>query len=253
MFQKVKQTRIYEELVNQIMESIKRGDLKPRDKLPSEKELAGIFGVSRTTVREALQSLEQYGVIEVQQGSQGGAFIKEMDLDSLIGRIISPLLMANLTLTELTEARAALEYTILTRLLEGRIDDGFLKKLEQNIAQTEEFYRNEKSEERLASNYRFHMILAEQTGNMIVVFLLKIVCELIFAFIEDVVPSVLMIEETFKAHKEITLALSQGDLPRAGEVCFQHILVVGQRIVEKSKRQSLLEITSSGEKERVVC
>lgn len=245
LFQRVRQTRIFEELVNQITESIKRGDLKPKDKLPSEKELTGIFGVSRTTVREALQSLEQYGVIEVQQGSQGGAFVRAIDLDALVGQFIHPLRMTNLTLAELTETRMALEYVVVTRLISGRIDETFLAALDENIAQTEAFWREGKKLERLENNFRFHMMIAEQTGNRIIPFLLKIVSELIFAFIEDVEPSTQMIEETILAHKAIAFALKNGDLLRAGEVCVEHIKLVTKRIVEKSKQQSLLEPTRS--------
>ena len=53
------------------MQAILRGELKPRAKLPSEFELGKIFGVSRVTVREALRSLKQFGIIEIRQGSQG--------------------------------------------------------------------------------------------------------------------------------------------------------------------------------------
>ncbi len=73
MFKKIKQNRMFEVIVDQVFEAMLRGDLKPNDKLPSEKELGQIFGVSRVTVREAIRSLEQFGAIEVRQGSMGGA------------------------------------------------------------------------------------------------------------------------------------------------------------------------------------
>lgn len=252
MFQKVKQTRIYEELVNQIIEAIKRGELKPHDKLPSEKELAGIFGVSRTTVREAIQSLEHYGIICVQQGSQGGAFVKEVDVDSLVGQIIHPLRMTNVTLEELTQARAALEYIILTRLIAGKVTEDSLARLEGNIARAEEYFKGNRSQERLAANFEFHIIIAEMTGNILIVFLLKIILDLIFSFIEDVQPSVLMMEDTIMEHKAMVAALRQGDLPLAGDICLRHITVVSKRIIEKSKQQSMLDLARSNHKGGVV-
>jgi len=242
LFQKVKQTRIYEELVSQIIEAIKRGELKPHDKLPAEKELAGIFGVSRTTVREALQSLEHYGVISVQQGSQGGAFVKEVEVDSLVSQIIQPLRMTNVTLEELTEARAALEYTILTRLIAGKVTQDSLVRLEENIARAEEHFKGNRSPERLAANFEFHVIIAQMTGNILIVFLLKIILDLIFSFIEEVQPSILMMEDTIMEHKAMLAALRQGDLLLAGDICLRHIKVVSKRIIEKSKRQSMFDL-----------
>jgi DNA-binding FadR family transcriptional regulator len=62
-----------------IEESIKdlvlTGQLKPGDKLPTEKELSSKFGVSIVTVREALRGLEAFGVIEKKRGRDGGVFI----------------------------------------------------------------------------------------------------------------------------------------------------------------------------------
>ena len=61
MFQKIDQGRIYERIVDQILQSILSDELKPNDKLPSEKELGKIFGVSRGTIREAIRSLGLMG------------------------------------------------------------------------------------------------------------------------------------------------------------------------------------------------
>ena len=53
--------------------------LKPGDKLPSERELARQFGASRNAIREALRTLEVAGFIELQTGAKGGAFVREID------------------------------------------------------------------------------------------------------------------------------------------------------------------------------
>ena len=67
------------------------GNLTPNDKLLPEKELQQIFGVSRVTVLVAIQSLEQFGVIEVRQGSHGGSFVKKVDLDAVLSQKKTPL------------------------------------------------------------------------------------------------------------------------------------------------------------------
>ena len=57
MFQRVSGTKLYEEVIRQIKDMIARGEYKQGDRLPSEKELVEMLGVSRITVREALRIL----------------------------------------------------------------------------------------------------------------------------------------------------------------------------------------------------
>lgn len=67
--------RIYQEVANQLRRSISQGKLRPGDKLPAERNLAQMFGVSRNTVRDAMRALELSGLIELKLGSAGGAFV----------------------------------------------------------------------------------------------------------------------------------------------------------------------------------
>ncbi len=72
MFQKAKQNRIFQDVVDQIQEAILQGRLKAGNKLPSERELQEIFQTSRGTLREALRVLEQKGLITIKTGVSGG-------------------------------------------------------------------------------------------------------------------------------------------------------------------------------------
>jgi len=81
MFEKVQTRKVYMEIVEQIQDLIKRGRLKPGDKLPAERILADKLGVSRPPLREALSALEILGIIESRGGK--GNFIKDsFDLTS---------------------------------------------------------------------------------------------------------------------------------------------------------------------------
>ncbi len=68
MYTPVRLARLYEQIVEQIEARIRNGELKPGDQLPSERELAEQFGVSRTAVREAIKALR-----ERSDGSPGAA------------------------------------------------------------------------------------------------------------------------------------------------------------------------------------
>src|SRR5258708_20009789 len=74
-FGPIKPKRVFEEICERIRNELSSGALRPGDKLPPERELAEQFGVSRTAVREAFRSLERSGLIGLQKGAKGGAFI----------------------------------------------------------------------------------------------------------------------------------------------------------------------------------
>src|ERR1700756_1140625 len=73
MYRAVKTSRLYEQIVQQVEDSISRGQLKPGDQLPAERDLAQRFGVSRTAVREAVKTLREKGLVEAYSGR--GTFV----------------------------------------------------------------------------------------------------------------------------------------------------------------------------------
>jgi len=68
MYQPVDRSKLFERIVAQIQGRIERGELRPGDRLPPERELALSFGASRTAVREALKTLAQMGLVASHQG-----------------------------------------------------------------------------------------------------------------------------------------------------------------------------------------
>ena len=77
MFKKAKQNYLVEDVVQQIEEAILDHNFTPGEKLPASKELAEVFGASRSTLRAALRVLGQKGLIETRPGVKGGIFVKE--------------------------------------------------------------------------------------------------------------------------------------------------------------------------------
>ena len=75
MYKIVRSSRLYEQIVQQVEESIHKGGMKPGDQLPPERELAQQFGVSRTAVREAVKALREKGLVEAYHGR--GTFITD--------------------------------------------------------------------------------------------------------------------------------------------------------------------------------
>src|ERR1700724_1451382 len=75
MYKIVRSSRLYEQIVQQVEESIHKGAIKPGDQLPPERELAQQFGVSRTAVREAVKALHEQGLVEAYPGR--GTFVTD--------------------------------------------------------------------------------------------------------------------------------------------------------------------------------
>ncbi len=76
MFHPVGQDKVSDEIVHQIEQLVLEGVLRPGDQLPAERELAGQFGVSRPTLRQALAELEQAGLLVARQG--GGTYVADV-------------------------------------------------------------------------------------------------------------------------------------------------------------------------------
>ena len=105
--------KAYEQVADQLLAMITAGELSPGDRLPSEAELARDFGVSRTTVREALRILATRSLIHTRKGMAGGHFIVHPSVEGLTDFLVAHygLLTAlnTVTLENLLEAREALE------------------------------------------------------------------------------------------------------------------------------------------------
>lgn len=79
LFTAARRFRSSDDVVAQVREAMHQGWLVPGDRLPSERELCGAFGVGRSTLREGLRILESSGVVEIRPGAAGGIFVTNPD------------------------------------------------------------------------------------------------------------------------------------------------------------------------------
>ena len=107
VFRAVKSTRIYHDIACQIKHAIEVGESSPGDQLPSERDLAEMFGVGRTTVREALRTLETEGLVIVRHGQ--GTFIAEPEMSSLADHFAELITQNECTPAQVLEARCGVE------------------------------------------------------------------------------------------------------------------------------------------------
>jgi GntR family transcriptional regulator, transcriptional repressor for pyruvate dehydrogenase complex len=111
LFEPIRPTRASSDVIAQIRRAILSGQYRPGDRLPTEREMAQQFGVSRVTVRDALRALEANGLVRVKVGGQGGPYVSEPDIALLSDSFSTHLQLRGTTFQELAEARMALETT----------------------------------------------------------------------------------------------------------------------------------------------
>jgi DNA-binding FadR family transcriptional regulator len=123
MFSRVTVGRISEVIVDQIRLLMRQGQLKPGDRLPSERDLCERFGVSRVTVREALRMLESSGLVEIRVGAKGGAFVTAPS-SNWVGEGLTDLLsLSVVSAADVTEVRLVLEVGIVPLVCERATDE----------------------------------------------------------------------------------------------------------------------------------
>ncbi len=108
--------RTYELVLQRIEEQIVSGALRAGERLPAERELADLLGVSRAAVREALRVLEAQGALrsQVGQGPSSGTIIDRMPSDALIRLLRLHVALGSFPLADVIETRVALERSIAT-------------------------------------------------------------------------------------------------------------------------------------------
>jgi GntR family transcriptional regulator, transcriptional repressor for pyruvate dehydrogenase complex len=155
----------YVQVADQIRERIVLSELKPGERLPPEAELCSLFGVSRSTVREALRTLASQGLIETARGPAGGSFVAQPtagQIETYLERTV--MLMAgtpSLSIQDLLDTRTLLETTAVRLAADRRTEE----QLALIIATTAVDPASNTPYELLHPNRQFHDLLFEATAN----------------------------------------------------------------------------------------
>lgn len=113
--------RFYEYVIENIRQMIANGELQAGQKLPSERELAEKFNVSRVPIREALKILEYMGVLDSSPGD--GTYLKNISVESLINKMNFSFVATADTLRDLLELRIVLETFAAYHAAQRRTDE----------------------------------------------------------------------------------------------------------------------------------
>lgn len=216
-FKIIKKESTLEVIVQQIKDQIKKGILKPGEKLPSERKLADLLRVSRASIREAIQALAFSGYLEVIQGK--GTYILEIatQYDEIV-KFFSE--FSNYSLDYLMEARIMLEgeFARLATLNASQEEIDVIERIFNEIAKSKDLNSF------VVKDLKFHLTIAKATHNPIMNGIMKIIGEMLYKETQKIIEiSRDTRENTIKTTRNLVQAIRKRNPEQAKELMSEHI------------------------------
>ncbi len=235
MFKKAKQSRVFQDVVEQIQNAILSGKLEPGTKLPAERDLKDMFNTSRGTLREALRVLEQKGLIEIKLGVSGGAIVKRIDAEPIVQSLALLIRSGEVSLTHLAEFRIKIE-GILAELAAARATREDIIELETLSKDAKTYYEKKDWENFLKTDEKMHTYIGTMTQNPVFQFVQKSIHDNIHQYYEEYLP---LTEENIAENlidlEQITEAMRINDGKTASKILMNHVKRFNDRMTEKPK------------------
>ncbi|MCE5222205.1 MAG: FadR family transcriptional regulator [Clostridium sp.] len=233
MLNTIKNTRVYEQVIERIKDLIGKGQLRCGDKLPSERNLCGQLNVSRTSVREALRVLEVLGIIQCRIGE--GNFIKDNFQDSLLEPLSMTFMLNGSKTDEIIDLRKFIEPGTAA-LAAKNINDEQLQEIKELVNLLNSTENQEKCAE---IDKKIHYRIVQSSRNYLVSNIMLSVSTLVETYIEDVVMNMFQNEENKNIvrnqHEDIVQALENHDPVGASIAMLKHLEYTNSYISKKTK------------------
>jgi GntR family transcriptional repressor for pyruvate dehydrogenase complex len=228
LFRTVRVSRASQDIVQQIKERIFAGKLAPGDHLPSEKELAEQFGLSRITVRDALRVLESQGLVAIKVGAGGGAFVASPSSQPLSNMLSDMLRLQGGTVRDLVEARHVIETSIVTLAAERATAED-LEAMRRAIAAARA--ARAAGEQRFTPHsVDFHLALAVAAKNQVLLFTVNSLQTFFHDTLDRLLPDDRMAQRAIEDHQKLLNAIAARDAELAGRVMRDHLAYFEKRV-----------------------
>lgn len=232
--ERVAQQTVVSQIMHQVRDLVASGQLGPGDKLPTEQELAAMFGTSRSSIREAIRVFHNLGILESR--TKRGTFLKDshsIATESLIWAI----LLSKKETNDLLELRAAMEVWSGVELT-SRYATGHhravssLETLEKTILGMKIAIAKNRREDLIRADYEFHRAIIQGTKESNSMF--ESVYKVLEAFLlQEISYTYIDLQDTGSIpdkHSKILDAISSGDTCLAMQAIREHLLTVQQRV-----------------------
>ncbi|MFH1243356.1 MAG: FadR/GntR family transcriptional regulator [Pseudomonadota bacterium] len=236
LFSSIKTTKKPDEFYKQLVAIINNGQIKPGEKLPSERELASDLGISRQSIREAIYRAESIGLIEVRQGE--GSFV----VSSLRETLKSPM-----TVLLEEEAEKIFDFLEIRKLIEGWCAERAatmataedLEKLREILGRMEEVVPTDSKWEKVDTE--FHLSIAAATKNVIAMHIMQALKDSFHSYfrLRRISTRDDRKGPLLNQHREIYEAISRKDPDLSKQKTFEHLGFIENLIIEDMGKASI--------------
>src|SRR5258706_697581 len=221
-----------EEVVVRLRDMIHSGELSPGNRMPPERDLAKLLGVSRPTLRAGIRSLATVGILQSRQGA--GTFVAQRDesptLDSSSLRMLSAL--HGFTSDEMFEARLALEMSIAGLAAERATSEQMTLMAEEITGM---YASLNDPEQYLVHDMKFHQTIAAASNNRILTSLMNMIATILFDSRSKTVKRAKDLKQSAEQHHNIYRAMREHDPDPASRAMHDHLIETqkAQRLEER--------------------
>ncbi len=224
----MRKTKLYEEVAKQIERLILEGGLKPGDKLPPERELAEMFQVSRSSVRDAIRALQLVGLVEPRQGE--GTVVRDLSADALVSPLTSLLVRKRELVGELLDVRKMIEPPLAARAARHASAE--------EIAYLEDILRRQKEkvsrgELAIEEDSEFHYTIARAANNSVMLKVLDVLMDLLRESRERSLQVERRLQKSFAGHRRILSAIKRHNAAAAEAAMHQHLDEIAGIVLKK--------------------
>ena len=226
-FEAIRRKKVYEEVARRLEQLISER-MKPGDMLPPERELAESFGVSRSSIRDAIRRLELVGMVEPRQGS--GTIVRELSADALINPLTTVLVQKRKLVVELLDVRKMLEPPLAARAATHAAAADVAEMEDILVRQGEKLRQGDAA---IEEDNEFHYAIAMASDNSVVLKVLDVLMDLLRETRERALQVEGRPQKSIAGHRRILTAIKRHD-PVAAELAMRrHIEEVSEIVLNK--------------------
>ena len=233
-FRNIKQISTVERIVENLINLIKTRSLLMGDKLPSERQLCEIIGVSRPILREALKALQVMNIIDIRQGA--GAFVKSLEPGEVVEHLDIVFHLDSSLYRDLYEARRMLE-TAVAGMAALNISDSEIEAIAENVREAASHINNE--ELFLQHDLELHEMIMKAAGNRIIPIFMQSINKLALLLRKQTNTKLHIRQNTIRDHELIIQALKKRNPGDVAEAMEKHITNVEKAFLNTEEKNNV--------------
>lgn len=235
--------KIRDQVFEQLLSQITSGIWKPGTKIPSENELTEIMGVSRISIREALQRLSAMDLVETYRGK--GTFVKEFTANNYLKSLTPMLLLTKQDVRYVVQYRRILEIGIIEAYMKN-VRKRDIARLQKDLDKMIYYYSQHNLAKYQTYDLDFHVTLYEMTRNPIILKITNMILDILSSAMGMALTEV-GAEEGIEFHSNMLRLIKEGDI--------EHLKLVVTELFDKieeelDREEKLSDDKASGKSDR---